>query len=141
MNALFSGSIRVLAMHCMLLTLSATAEEMGTHPEQISPLPSFKLWSISTVVLSGAIGADAISSIRLNGNPNLRETNSLLASSSGQFESRRAVAIQAGLAAAVLIPEYLLIRKYPKIAKPLSYVNFGLTAIPAHAAIHNFGLH
>jgi hypothetical protein len=131
MAALLSGFVRVLALSCTLFMIRGTAQDIQ---------PSLKLWTVSAATLSSANAIDALSSMRLNRDPNLRESNSLLASSSGRFETGRAVGIQAGLAACILVPEYLLIRRHPKLARAFSYVNFGLSAIPAQAAIHNFGL-
>src|SRR5437016_3574781 len=80
------------------------------------PKPSLKLWYTPVAAIAGANALDYASSVALEGSPNVHESNGLLINNSGQFSPGRAIAIKLGINAAFLLPEYLLIRRYPRLA-------------------------
>lgn len=88
-------------------------------------------WRYSAAALGAASVADAHSSW------NRVERNPILADSQGRF-SHRGVAVKGGLMAANIGVQYLLVRKWPSLARPLSYVNFSAAGITAGVAGRNY---
>lgn len=88
------------------------------------------LWIASIFAMSAATATDAYSSWHK------RETNSFLASSDGDFGAK-GVAIKAGIASAVLIPQVLL-RRHKDWHLPFAASNFLEAGIFAGATAHNF---
>ena len=88
-----------------------------------------RLWIASMVTDLGATSFDAATSW------GKREGNSLLASSNGTFGGK-GLAIKAGFAAAVLIPQICL-RKHKELRGIFAMGNFGQAGIFTGTAIHN----
>ena len=66
------------------------------------------------------------------------ELNPALRSANGQFNTGKAFAIKGGATAALVLVEWLLIRKHRNIDKQIAVINFGVAAIPAGMAIRNW---
>ncbi len=90
-------------------------------------------WRYSVAALAAANAADAHSSWRG------AEANPLLADSAGRF-SHRGLAVKGGIAALNVGVQYIVVRKWPKLAKPLSYVNFTGAAFTGAVAARNYGV-
>jgi hypothetical protein len=121
-----------------LFTASAVAEERGVLTDKSAPKASSRgLWKWSLVAYGSANALDVWSSLEPHYG---REMNSLLSNSNGGFNAGKAVAVKGGVFAATGITEYLLIRRYPRLAKVFSILNFGWSAAETGVAAHNFTL-
>jgi len=69
-----------------------------------------------------------------------RETNGLYADDRGHYVTARAAPIECGMYAGIAGGEYLLLRKYPKLARAFSIVNFGLSGIGFTSGVRNMVL-
>ena len=67
------------------------------------------------------------------------EGNPLLASSDGKF-GERGIAIKAGIAAAVLVPQVLLVRKHKDLRSKFAIANFVEAGVFSGVAVHNLGI-
>ena len=102
-----------------------------------------KLWSISVTQMMAGASFDAWSSHRMNSLVSqglVRENNSLFADSRGYYIPSRALPITYGTYTGMAICEYLLIRKFPKLARPFSVVNFGISGIGFSSGLRNIAL-
>jgi hypothetical protein len=111
-------------------------------PQQ--PAMSRKLWSVSVSQMIAGAAFDAWSSARMNrlADQGLgHESNPLFADSAGRYVAARAVPIECGVYAGIAAGQYLLIRKFPRLARPLSVLNFGLSGIGYSRGIHNLTLY
>lgn len=88
-----------------------------------------RLWVVSMVSAMAGTGLDAASSW------GQREGNALLASSDGRFEGK-GLAIKAGLAAALVVPQICL-RKRKNLKGPFAAANFTQAAIYTAVSVHN----
>ena len=96
--------------------------------------PNNTLWKASLATYAAANVADLTSGARLASNPAYRETNPLMQSTAA------AVGIKAGIIGAVVVTNWLVLRRHPEQKKMLAILNFGASAAPLAAAIHNGGL-
>ena len=114
------------------------------YAEEATPKLPLKLWSISLTQMMAAASFDAWSSQRMNQLVDrglVRENNGLFADARGHYVSSRALPITYGTYAGVALGEYLLIRKFPKLARPLSVVNFGISGIGFSSGFRNVALY
>ena len=121
------------------LTASAVAENSAhlTDDKSVPNSSSRALWKWSLVAYGSANALDVWSS---TGPHNGREMNFLLAGPNGSFDTGKAVVVKGGVLAATGIVQYLLIRKYPRLTKVFSTVNFGWSAAETGVAAHNFAI-
>jgi hypothetical protein len=89
-------------------------------------------WKWSLVTVAAVNVADTASSLRCQSSPGVQEQNPLY----GQFNGR-AVGIKAGLVGGQTAVQWLIVRKWPKSRRFLTVLNFGQSAAPAWAAVHN----
>lgn len=94
------------------------------------------LWHVSVAAYSGAQAFDAASSLgRIEANP-------LMRSADGRFGTR-GIAIKAGITGAVVLGQYLILRRRPQARRALAVVNFGVAAgvgvVGARNLWHNCG--
>jgi hypothetical protein len=94
--------------------------------------PGQRLWMGSLFAVIGASTFDAATSW------GKEEANPVLRSSSGQFGAR-GIAIKAGIAGAVLIPQ-LLLRKHLQLRTLFTVSNFADAAVFTGTAVHNLGV-
>jgi len=122
-----------------LLTAYAIAGEgNGTVDRDTKLMPAKRnLWKWSLVAYGTANVLDTVSSI---GPHYGHETNSDLANSNGNFQTRKAIAVKSSVFAATGIAEYLIIRKWPQLTKLFSVINFGWSGAETGVAAHNFTL-
>lgn len=90
------------------------------------------LWIASIFAMAAGTGADAATSWHK------RESNGLLASSDGTFGAK-GVAIKAGLAGGLLVPQ-ILFRKHTDLRNAFTITNFAQAGIFTGVAIHNAGI-
>ena len=90
------------------------------------------LWVGSIFAMAAGTGADAATSWHK------RESNGLLASSDGTFGAK-GLAIKAGLAAGLLVPQ-ILFRKHTDLRTAFTVGNFAQAGIFTGVAIHNAGI-
>ncbi|HEY3456605.1 MAG TPA: hypothetical protein VGK64_18650 [Bryobacteraceae bacterium] len=90
------------------------------------------LWIASIVAMAAGTGADAATSWHK------RESNGLLASSDGTFGTK-GLAIKAGLAGGLLVPQ-ILFRKHRDLRTAFTIGNFAQAGIFTGVAIHNAGI-
>ncbi len=90
------------------------------------------LWIASIVAMAGGTGADAATSWHKT------ESNGLLASSDGTFGAK-GLAIKAGLAGGLLVPQ-ILFRKHTDLRTAFTIGNFAQAGIFTGVAIHNAGI-
>ena len=90
------------------------------------------LWIASIFAMAAGTGADAATSWHK------RESNGLLASSDGTFGTK-GLAIKAGLAGGLLVPQ-ILFRKHTDLRSAFTIGNFAQAGIFAGVAIHNAGI-
>ncbi len=119
---------------------SAASSVTMTSAESPEPPRNIRVWRVSVLTFVAANAFDYASSAALRGTPGLHEANVLEANANGQYALGRGAAFKIGATCAVVVPEYLLIRKYPKMAKLFSYINFGSSAAPIWAGSHNLSL-
>lgn len=113
---------------------------LPTSSEAVKTVPTSSgraLWKWSLAAYGAANALDIISSTGLH---NGHETNSLLTNSTGNFDVGKAIAVKGGVFAGTAVAEYLLIRKWPRLIKLFSVVNFGWSAAETGVAAHNFTL-
>ncbi len=89
-------------------------------------------WRYSVATFAAASAADAHSSW------NRAERNPILRDADGRF-SHRGIAVKGGIVAVSIGVQYLAVRKWPKLARPLSYVNFTASAATGAVAMQNYG--
>lgn len=89
--------------------------------------------TLSVALCAAANAADAHSSWRGT------EANPLLADGAGRF-SHRGLAVKGGIAALNIGVQYIVIRKWPRLSKPLSYLNFTGAAFTGAVAARNYGV-
>jgi hypothetical protein len=110
------------------LVTEATNQQTPT-----AKLPTLWKWSAATLVAGTT--TDFVSSVGWNeANPNLRSPD-------GKFSVRRGLALKGASAGVFLIGEYFLIRKWPQLAKPFAYINFGASAGYGGLAASNWARH
>ncbi len=91
-----------------------------------------RLWVASICAMTAGTAADAYSSWHK------RESNSFLASADGTFGTK-GVALKAGIAGAVLVPQILL-RHHHDWHLPFAASNFAEAGIFAGATVHNLNI-
>lgn len=91
-----------------------------------------RLWVASMISAVAGTSLDAASSWGLT------EGNGLLASSNGQFGAK-GLALKAGLATAMLVPQICL-RKHQDVRRAFTIANFAQGAIFTGISVHNFQL-
>jgi len=96
------------------------------------PADSGTWWKWSLLTMAGSNAADTASSLRCQSSPDVHEANPLY----GQFNAR-AVSIKAGLVGGQAAVQWLIVRKARKLKRFFSVLNFGQSAAPAWAAVHN----
>ena len=139
MNAKLFLRLSTLVIIASVLTTSALASDEAVTPD-LKPAPTAagrNLWKWSLVAYGTANVLDVASSV---GPHYGRETNALLADSYGNIHVGKAVGVKSGVVAATAIAEYLAIRKWPKLTKVFTVVNFGWSAAETGVATHNFML-
>jgi hypothetical protein len=95
---------------------------------------SVQLWRASIAALTIANTADVVSSLQVNHRrPDLKETGWLYG---GRFGTR-GIAIKTGYIGGTVLVQWLLVRKYPRLAKWLAPINVGPSLIAGRAAWHN----
>jgi len=87
-----------------------------------------RLWPVSAVSYAGAQAADAASSC------GRAEVNPLY----GQRFTARDAALKGGITAAVLLTEWVMGRRSPRLRRSLAFVNFGLAGATAGVAWRNY---
>jgi hypothetical protein len=92
-----------------------------------------RLWTASAITYTGAMAADAASSW------NHYELNPVLQDRTGRFNGR-GLAIKTGITGAVLLGEWLILRRRPSLARAVTIINFGVAAPVMAVAIHNFAI-
>jgi hypothetical protein len=92
-----------------------------------------RAWKRSLIAVAASQSLDIASSY------GMRERNPLLASSDGRF-GPKAASIKLGTTAAVVVVEYLLIKKYPKAARIFSKLNWSSSVLTTGLAVHNFAI-
>ena len=118
-------------MRCLPALLYAHLAIVATAMAEESALTR---WQYSAATFGTASVVDAHSSWKR------AEMNPLLADSRGQF-SHRGVVAKSGVVAVSMGVQYLLIRKWPKLGRPLSYVNFAAAGVTAGVAARNYRTH
>jgi hypothetical protein len=89
-----------------------------------------RLWRVSAATYGGAQVADTASSW------GRYEGNQLLRSAGGRFGAR-GVVIKAGISGGVLLAEWFVLRRHPRAARSLAFVNFASAGVVAGAAFYN----
>jgi len=102
-------------------------------PVMLPAEPNLFSWKTSVGTLSAASAFDAVSSWRQP------EANPLLRNSQGRF-GWRGVAVKTGIAAGVVIGQYCAIRRWPKLRKWLTIMNFGWTGVHAGVGARNMSV-
>ena len=97
-------------------------------------------WRVSALTYVAANAFDYGTSEALRGVPGVYESNPLQTSGNRQFAPGRAAAFKVGVTLGLLVPEYLLLRGHPKMARAFTYINFGASGVPIWAAAHNLSL-
>ena len=136
-------------LFAILAVLPVFAEETPTMPTLTETtnlvVPSTRtnmiLWRASAITLAGGNAFDFASSVALNGVSGVHETNGLYSTPDGHFATGQGLGIKIGLTAAFLVPEYFLIRRFPKLAKPFAVLNFGVGGAGIWAGAHNLSLY
>ena len=103
-----------------------------------------KLWLVSVSEMFAGSSFDAWSSARLNPLVDkglVHESNGLFSDARGHYVAGRAVPIECGIYAGIAVGEYLLMRKFPRLARPFSALNFGLSGIGLSHGLHNVALY
>jgi hypothetical protein len=124
-------------MHLLLLSVIAAGlafaqvNDLGPQHELRSK-PDLRLWKVSAATLAGASALDIASSWG-----RCCERNPLLSSVDGRFGGR-ALAVKSTALGGQLLMQYLVVRKSPKLARVLGYVNFGGAGVLTGVAIRNF---
>ncbi len=90
------------------------------------------LWKASLLAVAAASALDVHSSW------GKREMNPLLADASGRFAGR-GLAIKSLITGSALGVQWWMVHKKPSMAKYAAIGNFGMTAIYARIAVHNYG--
>ena len=90
-------------------------------------------WKVSLAPLAASQGLDIASSY------GMRELNPMLAGSHGEF-GVKATMIKAGVTAAFIGVEYLIVKAHPGAAKVLSKMNWSGAALTTGFAAHNFSI-
>lgn len=94
-------------------------------------LPASWKWSLAPLVASQ--GLDIASSY------GMRELNPLLAGPQDQFGSKGAM-VKAGVTAAFIGVEYLIVKAHPRAAKAFAKINWSGAALTTAFAAHNFSI-
>jgi hypothetical protein len=113
-----------------ILTLAGQENTLAVPAE--TPKLDLRLWKASAATLAATSALDVFSSWG-----KCCERNRLLASSDGRFGGR-AVAIKSGALGGQLLLQYFVVRRSPKLAKVLGFVNFAGAGAVTAVAIHNF---
>lgn len=95
--------------------------------------PPLAAWKWSLAPLAASQGLDIASSY------GMRELNPLLAGSRGEF-GMKAAAIKAGMTAAFVGVEYLIVKAHPRAAKIFTKMNWSGAALTTGFAAHNFAI-
>jgi hypothetical protein len=114
------------------------------YAQEATPRAPLKLWSISVTQMMAGASFDAWSSHRMNSlvaRGLVHENNSLFADTHGYYVPSRALPITYGTYTGMAIGEYLLIRKFPKLARTFSVVNFGISGIGFSSGLRNIALY
>ena len=109
---------------CLLCFVGALHAQEGSHPP--------RLWVTSVAAMLAGTAADSYTSWHKH------ESNSFLASSNGQFGAK-GVEIKVGIAAAVLVPQFIFRRRH-EWRLPFAISNFAEAGIYTGAAVHNAGV-
>jgi hypothetical protein len=118
----------------ILLTVClANAQEFVSRPERVVEAPKRGLWKASLAVLAAAQVMDIHSSF---GCP---EANGMLRSSGGTFGAR-AVGIKSGVIGAVVLMQYLSLRRSSRSARMNSAVNFAIAGATVGVAARNYAI-
>ena len=104
--------------------------EPQREPETLRP--EMRFWRLSAAGLVGASAIDIASSWG-----KCCERNSLLASPSRHFGAR-GLAVKSGTLGAQLLLQYLVVRKSPRLARVLGFVNIAGAGALTLVAIHNY---
>jgi len=115
-------------------TLTLVAQENTLAVPSESPNVDLRLWKVSAATLAATSALDVLSSWG-----KCCERNRLLASSDGRFGGR-ALAIKSGALGGQLLLQYFVVRRSPKLAKVLGFVNFAGAGAVTAVAVHNFGI-
>ena len=108
-------------LFCLLMAPWLRAQEVPHH----------RLWIASVGVLVAGNVLDVASSHGVEDNPMQRAPN-------GQFSAGRAIAIKGGATAALVVAEWLLMRRHRRIDRGVAVTNFSVAAIPAGMAVRNW---
>src|SRR5580704_3228598 len=121
-----------------LAPLAHAADPVGEVPnpfhqrtyESSSPQPIAPSWKWSLAPLVASQAMDAASSY------GMRELNPLLAGPEGQF-GIKATLLKAGVTAALVGAEYLIVKAHPRAAKIFTKINWSGAALTGAFAAHN----
>ena len=116
----------------------------GLYAQEFAPGKPSKLWSISVSEMMAATTFDAWSSQRMNpfvGRGLVHENNSLFADGRGYYVPSRAMPIAYGTYGGIAIGEYLLLRRFPKLARAFSVLNFGISGFGLSSGFRNMTLY
>ena len=69
------------------------------------------------------------------------EANPLLQGKDGKFDLGKGLSLKGGTTGGFLVVQYLLVRKWPRLAKPFSYINFSYGAGYGILATSNMARH
>ncbi|WP_031500079.1 hypothetical protein [Bryobacter aggregatus] len=126
--------IMVLSLFASL-TASLSFADVIEHPRNLQEEARIqqkaqKRWIWSAVALTAASFADVQSSW------GKMESNPMLRSSNGTFGAK-GMGIKLGIVGGILASQTILVNRAPAFAKPLTYANFGLTAVKVGIAVRN----
>ncbi len=100
----------------------------------VSPGDSFsRAWKLSLLPLVGSQALDAASSY------GMRELNPALANANGRFGMKSA-SIKIGAIGALVVVEYLVIRRHPGAANAFAKLNWATGIVTTGFAAHNFAI-
>lgn len=130
--------MRQLMVLTLIATLGASLSfgETLVHPRNLKEEAKVlenakKRWMWSTVALVAASFADVHSSWGKS------ESNSLLRSQNGTFGAK-GLGIKMGIVGGVLVGQYLVVEKNPRLANVMTYGNFGMAAVKTGVAARNY---
>ncbi len=115
------------------------AQELTLQPEQSGAT----LYKFSVGALAAATTFDLATSIADShgcGQVTCYETNPLFTNSKGQFSTPRAIAFKSAFDGGMIVAEMLLLKKYPRLRRTLSILNFGEAGAYTYAGVHNLSL-
>jgi hypothetical protein len=124
--------MRIIFFLCVA-AIAALGQEKSLVPSAVeASKPELRLWKFSTAALIAASAADVASSYG-----RCCEANPILASSDRTF-GNRGLAIKSASVGGQLLLQYMVVRKNPRLAKVLSYVNFGSAGALTAVAVRNY---